>query len=101
MSTCGYDHFCTRGVQFISRYRDENDYCVGGERVRVFDNGAEPPRANGKCVSTRQVQAILLFELDKYAVYLAWHVENDLGSGLLPFDFAHLAEHLRTGGANV
>jgi hypothetical protein len=92
--TCGYDHYCTRGVQSISRYHGENDYCVAGRRIHVNDDGRKP-RACGEDASPAQVRAILLFELGKYADYIEWRATNNLGAALQPFDFAHLADHCR------
>lgn len=66
--TCGYQgHVCGyKPVQFISRYMDTNDYCVHGHRVALMDSGEFGP-------STREErEAILLFELDRYAEYLKW-----------------------------
>ena len=41
--TCGYEgHVCCYRdgqVQFISRHRGIEDYCVGGQRVSVDDDG--------------------------------------------------------------
>lgn len=71
--TCGYQgHYCSSSdVQFISRYRDENDYCVGGKRVTVYDDGRT--RTTCDVVTESDKAAILAFERAKYAEYLTWH----------------------------
>ncbi len=70
-NTCGYygsTHVCGRGlaVGFISRGFDQNDYCVGGKRVRVSDSGET------RYGTDADLRAIMLYELDKYADYLRW-----------------------------
>lgn len=66
--TCGYTgHVCGPGVKFISRYRDENDYCVDGRRIRVCDTGRVSPNA-----SAADVDAIFMHELERYGAYLEW-----------------------------
>lgn len=67
--SCGYQgHICgARPVQAISRYRDQNDYCIEGHRVTLYDDG--------QCTGTQeQRRALALFLLDEYAEYLHWHV---------------------------
>ena len=96
-STCGYNgHYCSRGVQFISRYRDANDYCVGGERIRVFDGGTV------RYGNPRHYRKILLFELDKYADYAKWNAKHRAKDPTWPvlseFKFAGLARFARTEG---
>ena len=89
MESCGYQgHICQRGkVQFISRYRDQNDYCVSGDRVRIYDNGEV------RYGTPAQVAAIRQFELEKYAEYCRWHAEFKARVGgeylpaLAPFEF--------------
>jgi len=90
--TCGYQgHFCNRGVQFISRYREENSYCVAGQRISVHDNGTV--HATCAVITEAQLNAIKLYELQKYAEYVQWHVERNAASkpewrmGLQPFTF--------------
>lgn len=51
---------CCVGVHFISRYRQQTDYCVDGVRVSVNDGDPLP-------------KPIFLYELDQYADYLRWH----------------------------
>jgi hypothetical protein len=71
---CGYrglGHYCTEGkVQFISRYRETNDYCVDGRRVSIGDDGHVRHAQDG------DVQRIYAFELAKHEEYLRWHAEN-------------------------
>jgi hypothetical protein len=73
-SQCGYrglGHYCTEGkVQFISRYRSTNDYCVDGRRVSVTDSGEIYHALAG------DVERIYHFELVKHEEYLRWHAEN-------------------------
>lgn len=78
--TCGYQgHVCSEyRIQFISRYRGENDYCVSGRRVGVSDNGKTRYAQPG------DVDKIRLFELDKYAQYLQWRAENHAMFGEMP-----------------
>lgn len=65
LSTCGYQgHYCA-GVKFISRYCLENDYCINGTRVHLRDTG----EFNG---TKEQLDAVFLYELQKYACYLDW-----------------------------
>lgn len=63
---CGYKgHVCgLKPVQFISRYRDQNDYCVNGVRVTLSDNG-EWMRG-----TPEEREKVRLFALDSYADYL-------------------------------
>jgi len=82
--TCGYHgHFCSPNtVQFISRYRFVNDYCVGGKRVSVDDTGHVSANATNE-----DLQAILSFERAKYTEYLDWHAKTPIMQGIpLPFD---------------
>lgn len=81
---CGYrgiGHYCTEGkVQFISRYRLENDYCVDGRRVRVSDAGEVHHAQPG------DLERIYAFEWAKYQDYLEWRKTCDLaGTETLPF----------------
>ena len=90
-STCGYQgHYCSNGVQFISRYRDMIDFCVAGVRITLYDDG----HIHSTChdVTDAEKRAILLHLLQEYADYCAWHVEQkDKSPGerglwhLLPF----------------
>jgi hypothetical protein len=75
-SECGYQgHVCgLNRVQFISRYRDENDYCVNGTRVSLTDSG----EFNG---TPEQAEAVRLFELHRYAEYLVWRNDFRLRVG--------------------
>lgn len=69
--TCGYQgHTCGREVQFISRYRDQSDYCVSGQRISVYDDGSTSDRA-----TPDQLQAIRLFLLNRYAEYITWRAD--------------------------
>lgn len=82
--TCGYKgHYCSEGsVQFISRYRFVNDYCVGGKRVSVDDTGHVSANATNE-----DLQAILSFERARYSEYLEWHKASPIMQGTpLPFD---------------
>lgn len=76
MRNCGYQgHVCdTWGgrVQFISRYRDENDYCIGGHRVTLCDDGTL--RAYSGVTEAERV-ALHNFLLNEYADYLRWRTE--------------------------
>lgn len=62
-NSCGYRgsfHFCAQGrVGFISRYRDENDYCIDGRRVTLRDDGSTHHAQIG------DVERICQFELDR------------------------------------
>jgi len=70
-STCGYTgHHCSGSVQFISRYRGENDYCLEGRRIVISDAGMI---RRGTAVDAKKV---LLYELAKYAKYVKWHTEQ-------------------------
>lgn len=90
MEYCGYHgHVCQQNtVQFISRYRNQNDYCVSGNRVTIYDDGAV------RRGTPEQIAAVRLFELRKYAEYCQWHAEYKAKNGgefmgdLLPFTFA-------------
>ena len=66
---CGYESCSCRGVNFISRYREETDYCVNGKRVSIGDDGG------AAYYSTNQsdLDAIDLFHLEQYAKYCYWH----------------------------
>lgn len=93
--TCGYQgHVCGDRVQFISRYRCENDYCVSGRRVSITDDGQVRRALHG------DIERIRLFELDRYAEYLRWRSDNrrlfeDSGIPIAAFEFpARLAEAL-------
>jgi len=67
--TCGYDgHRGPGKVRFISRYKDENDYCVEGVRITLWDNG----RCDG---TPEQAEALRLYLLDQYADTIRWRVE--------------------------
>lgn len=69
--TCGYQNCSDRGVQFISRYQDQTDYCVNGTRVRVYDDGH---RRHAKYDA--ELDLIYMHELGKYAEYAIWHAEQ-------------------------
>jgi len=71
-ATCGYHSCSCRGINFISRYREKNDYCVEGKRVCVTDAGA----AVYSSASRSDLDALGLFLLGQYAKYCAWHVEH-------------------------
>ena len=69
---CGYKgHVCSygNGVQFISRYRGINDYCVGGHRVSLSDTG------EWRSATKQQKDAVRWFLLDEYCDYLRWNRE--------------------------
>ncbi len=72
-------------VKFICRYRCESDYMVDGVRVSIHDSG-HAHSLNG--VTSAQREAIRLYELQRYAEYVQWHVENTLGRPLQPFTCA-------------
>lgn len=81
--TCGYSHYNSNGVKFISRYQDENDYCVNGRRVHVHDNG----RTNATDSERELIIAHLTAEHNKY---VAWHAQQVAKFGgdfpaLMPF----------------
>ncbi len=88
---CGYQgHVCgLKAVQFISRYRDENDYCVAGHRISLNDAGEF-----GESTPAER-EAIKLFILNEYAGYIKWHVEfkakMDATMTLQPFQYASFA----------
>ena len=70
--SCGYQgHVCSNSVQFISRYRDKNDYCLRGQRISVHDDGTVH---SSPAPTPEQLQAIRLYEIQKYADYVKWHV---------------------------
>ena len=69
---CGYESCPCRGVHFISRYREETDYCVNGKRVSVGDDGM----ALYSSTTLADLEALNLFSLEQYAKYCAWHVEQ-------------------------
>ena len=79
---CGYKgHYCTEGrVQFISRYRLSNDYCVDGRRVSVSDNGETNHAQAG------DLERIYQFEWAKYQEYLIWRETCGFPCETLPFD---------------
>jgi len=66
---CGYlGHVCGLSkVQFISRYREQNDYCVNGSRVSLNDSGEF-----GYYATEEEKGAVRLFLLEEYADYLRW-----------------------------
>ena len=82
---CGYrglGHYCSEGkVQFISRYRLSNDYCIDGRRVTVDDEGRTNHAQDG------DLQRIYAFELAKHEEYLRWHAENVSWLKNEPFEF--------------
>ena len=88
--TCAFDHVPQSGkVFFISRYRDENNYCVAGQRIRVFDNG--DVYASGEPATPAQLTALRLFLLEEYARYCKWHCDIPYrGVPLQPFDYSRL-----------
>lgn len=92
--TCGYTgHVCavhSRAVQFISRYRDETDYCVGGHRICVLDTG----EVRTVDATPEQLERIALFELEEYADYLRWHAEQWHGSAEVPLQAFDKAERV-------
>jgi hypothetical protein len=83
-SQCGYrglGHYCTEGkVQFISRYRGENDYCVDGRRVQVSDSGEVGHAQAG------DLERIYAFEWAKYQEYLQWTKTCGFPVQIVPFD---------------
>ena len=96
--SCGYQgHVCSSWeVQFISRYRDESDYCVFGERVTLYDNGTFKG-----IIPQEQKTALYLYLLNEYANYCKFHAvsirpavsEQELvkfGLELKPFEFPNL-----------
>jgi hypothetical protein len=70
-------------VQFICRYRDENDYCIDGRRIIVYDDGRVRNR-DRLPVSAEEVQQLRTYLLDEYAAYCRWHVERQQQSGYSP-----------------
>lgn len=90
---CGYAGCYDHGTRFISRYRDQNDYCVDGTRVTLYDSG----EFHG---SPAQARAVLLFELSKYTEYIAWNRQQRAKFGehewtaLKPFDYAAFAANI-------
>jgi hypothetical protein len=69
---CGYHgHVCSPNVvRFISRAFNSNDYCVGGKRVSVSDDGQISSSA-----TVLDLHAIYGYELRKYQEYLTWREE--------------------------
>lgn len=85
-SNCGYQgHVCSAKVQFISRYKDHNDYCVRGKRIRLMDGGTLSSTCHE--VTEAERQAIQLYLLDAYADYCKWHSEAVEWLVLAPFDY--------------
>lgn len=66
---CGYESCPCRGVHFISRYREETDYCVDGKRVSIGDDGM----AVYFSTTLDDLKALDLYHLEQYAKYCAWH----------------------------
>lgn len=87
--TCGYSHpgnpINTDVVRFISRYREETDYCVSGKRVSITDAGGS------QNATVTDITRIWLFELNNYANYLQlrapWRAEDKGAVKIQPFDF--------------
>jgi hypothetical protein len=82
---CGYHgHVCSPNVvRFISRAFNSNDYCVGGKRVSISDDGQT------RNATVLDLHAIYGFELRKYSEYLEWHAtafQNCYRTDPQPFD---------------
>ena len=80
-TTCGYQgHICSKsGVQFISRYRDQNDYCVAGQRIAVYDSGLV--RSTCHSVTLEEIAALEAHFLAARAEYEQWHAEQAIRYG--------------------
>ena len=52
---------------------------MAGERVRVYDDGRDAVSSSVSPAKRReQLRAILMYELQKYADYVRWHVERNI-----------------------
>ena len=73
---CGYEgHYCRAGVvRFISRYRGENDYCVGGRRITLREDGS----SNATETEAPLLAAFIRAERQSYE---AWHYEQSWTEG--------------------
>lgn len=90
--TCSFDHYPNGDVFFISRYREQNDYCIDGRRVRLLDDGT----TNATSEERRKLGIFLLRE---YAEYAKWHAEIPYrGVPLQPFDHPELLAEVKSHG---
>jgi len=95
---CGYDACaCSpNDVQFISRFQGESDYCVGGHRIHVFDDGTlrgDP--------SPREIEQLRCYFLREFVRYIEWRRDRrarwgadfapDAPQYLFPYDTARRA----------
>ena len=78
--TCGYQgHVCgLKPVQFISRYRNANDYCINGKRVVLHDDGTFERG------TTQDRESVQLFLLAEYSDYLRWRASMRQKFGEMP-----------------
>ena len=96
---CAYytTHVCGQTpVQFLSRYRDESDYCVNGRRITVKDNHTLHSH-DGEPVSASENLTLSLYFVQAYADYCIWHSHQKQFHGegwpaLKPFDDYLFAE---------
>ena len=63
-------------VQFISRYRDETDYCVSGQRVHLYDDSTV------RNATPEQIEALELHLIYSYSDYLFWHHAQRIKYGI-------------------
>ena len=70
-ASCGYGgHTCQReSVQFISRYRDQSDYCVRGQRIGICDDGTI---RSINPVTEQHIEWLRCYRLTMYRMYLDW-----------------------------
>ena len=76
-SICGYRdirHFCGPTVQFILRYKDQNDYCLNGKRLTVYDSGLV--RKTCEPVTVAELNALRAYFAAEYVDYVKWHHEK-------------------------
>jgi hypothetical protein len=89
-TSCGYrGHVCdvwNGSIKFISRYRNANDYCIGGHRVNLTDDSV----VTTWDATPAEVEKLRLYLLDEYAAYLLWHCEQWHDSNEVPLQsFRH------------
>jgi hypothetical protein len=87
---CGYDPCPCRGVHFVSRYKQETDYCIDGKRIVVKDGGEI------RSAAPLQLEKLIAYFADERAKYLVWHNAALLkyGDALGPISEPELAPHI-------
>jgi len=69
---CGYDSCPCKGVHFISRSHQENEYCVDGKRVRLDDDSI----IHSFDVTGEMVSKLEAYLLEQHSQYCIWHAEQ-------------------------